>query len=632
LFGAVQKTPVRLLMRSIRIRWATTLSWKGGIAAMAEFMGQESSGQPGRHRYRSRTGRTGVIVAVVVAIAAAAGLTWFVRSQQTGDAAAAGSPTTQQRSGATTSSGSRSADSVTAGGAAGSAGCAVPGGSLTVAAAPDIAGVITAVTRAAGPAATGGCAVSVTPVDPAQLVADGPSGVEVWIPDSSMWVQRAAAAGRAMSAQNPVIATSPVVFALSASTVAQLTAAGTTPNVEAILATRTTASPIRVGLPDPQRSATAVAAVLAARAAVTGTTDARAALTWAMRSSPADLPIGDGDLLARLSADPNTAVPVSERSVIAYNGGGGTPAATAIYPGAGAVALDYPVVTVSSDPAAVTAAGDLVGLLIGDTGKAALLSAGFRAPDGSAGPESTTASGMNPVVSVTSPLPALAAVDEAIRSVQISNEPSRMLAIMDISGSMQAQVEGAGGATRIDLAKQAASIGLGLYPATSEIGLWEFSTNLAPGSDHREVIPVSTLGPDQQGGTGAQRLAQAITGLQAIPDGGTGLYDTVLDAVRTMRANYDPARANSVLILTDGMNDDANGISLQTLLSTLAAEQDPSKVVPVIALAFGPDSDLDALTQISNATGGVTYESKDPRQIGEIFLDAVGQRLCRPSC
>ncbi len=487
-------------------------------------------------------------------------------------------------------------------------------------------------TQAAGPAATGGCAVSVTSVDPAQLVTDGPSGADVWIPDSSMWVQRAAAAGQAVPAQNPVIATSPVVFALSASTVAQLTAAGATPNVEAILATRTTASPIRVGLPDPQRSATAVAAVLAARAAVTGTTDARAALTWAMRSSPPDLPIGDSDLLARLAADPNTAVPVSEHSVIAYNGGAGTPAATAIYPGAGAVALDYPVVTVSTDPAAVAAADDLVGLLIGDTGKAALLNAGFRAPDGSAGPESSTASGMNPVVTVTSPLPALAADDDAIRSVQISNEPSRMLAIMDISGSMQAQVDGAGGATRIDLAKQAASIGLGLYPASSDIGLWEFSTNLVPGSDHRELIPVSTLGPDGQGGTGAQRLAQAIDGLQAIPDGGTGLYDTVLDAVRTMRANYDPARANSVLILTDGMNDDANGISLQTLLSTLAAEQIPGQVIPVIALAFGPDSDLDSLTQISNATGGVTYESKDPRQIGEIFLDAVGQRLCRPSC
>jgi hypothetical protein len=351
-----------------------------------------------------------------------------------------------------------------------------------------------------------------------------------------------------------------------------------------------------------------------------------------MRSGPSDLPIRDDELLARLTADPSTAVPVSEHSVIAHNGSGGAPQVTAIYPGAGAVALDFPVVTTSADPAAVAAANDLVGVLVGSAGRGALLSAGFRAPDGSAGPASSTASGMNPVVTVTAPLPALPAVDDAIRSVQIANEPFRSLAIIDISGSMQAQVDGAGGATRMDLAKQAASLGLSLYPVDSEIGLWSFSTNLAPGKDYRELVPVSPLGPDGTGGTGARRLAQAVGSLQAIPDGGTGLYDTVLDAVRTMRANYDPARANSVLVLSDGVNDDANGISLDTLLSTLNAEQDPSRVVPVISIAFGPDSDLDSLTQISRATGGVAYESKDPLRVGEIWLDAVGQRLCRPGC
>ena len=106
----------------------------------------------------------------------------------------------------------------------------------------------------------------------------------------------------------------------------------------------------------------------------------------------------------------------------------------------------------------------------------------------------------------------------------------------------------------------------------------------------------------------------------------------MLDAVRTMRASYDPARVNAVLVLTDGMNDDQGSISLDGLLSTLTAEQDPNRPVPVISIAFGPDSDVEALSQISRATGGAAYESKDPRQIGEIFLDAVGQRLCRPSC
>ena len=222
-------------------------------------------------------------------------------------------------------------------------------------------------------------------------------------------------------------------------------------------------------------------------------------------------------------------------------------------------------------------------------------------------------------------------MDDAIRSVQVTNEPSRMLAVMDISGSMRAAVPGTD-EDRIGLAKEAAARGLGLYRADSDIGLWEFSTDLTPTSDHRELIGISSLGPDGQGGTGAAKLAAALNGLRAIPNGGTGLYNTTLDAVRTVRSGYDPARVNAVLLLTDGINDDVNSISLDQLLSTLTAEQDPARPVPVIAIAFGPDSDVDALQQISRATGGATYLSQDPRQIGEIFLDAVGQRLCRPSC
>src|SRR6478735_6936934 len=136
---------------------------------MAEFMGQQSSGQPGRHRYRSRTGRTGVIVAVVVAIAAAAGLTWFVRSQSSDTAAGPAKATSSPQSSSATVLGASGAAGPV-GTPTGSAGCAAPGGALHVAAAPDIADVITQLTQSAGPAATGGCPVSVSPVDPAQVV------------------------------------------------------------------------------------------------------------------------------------------------------------------------------------------------------------------------------------------------------------------------------------------------------------------------------------------------------------------------------------------------------------------------------------------------------------------------------
>jgi hypothetical protein len=580
---------------------------------------QPPSAPRGRHRTSGPSSRTFIVVGVVVALVAAAGvITWLVRSGSPDRASAA--------TGGPTASGSAAA----AGSVAGGSDCPLPGGALTVAAAPDIAPALTTI-AAQHDLTAAGCPVRIEPVDPAQFV-DGSAVASVWIPDSSIWLPRAAAAGLTVNEATASIATSPVVFALSDQALRQLAAAGASPDVAGILATRKSAAPIRVGLPDPEKSAAAVAAVLAARSSVTGTADARAALTWGVRSSPADLPVSGDELLARLSADPGTALPVTEQALVAYNRDNADRPAHAVYPGPGGFALDYPVVAVTADPAVTAGARDLATALTSEAARTALQAAGFRAPDQSAGPALTAANGVDPAQRESSPVPAADAVDEAVRSVQTTNEASRMLAVMDISGSMLAMVPGANGADRIDLAKDAAARGLGLYRADSDIGLWEFSTNLTPTSDHRELIPISSLGPDGQGGTGAARLATALAGLQAIPNGATGLYDTVLDATRAVRAGWDPNRVNSVLILTDGMNDDQNGITMDQLLSTLAAEQDPAKPVPVISIAFGPDSDVNSLQQISRATGGATYLSQDPRQIGEIFLDAVGQRLCRPSC
>lgn len=591
---------------------------------------QPPSAPRGRHRSNPSRNRTLIIVGAVVALVAAAGVTtWLVRSgssEPTSTASGFGSASTTAGSARTTPA---SGDAAAGSGASGD--CQVAGGTLTVAAAPDIAPVLSGVVEQEQLTAAG-CAIRIVPTEPGEVARTGKVDATVWIPDSSIWLARASAAGLAVPAEAPSIASSPVVFALSDQATQQLVAAGASPDVAGILATRMTAAPIRVGLSDPDESAAAVAAVLAARASVTGASDARAALTWAVRSSPDDLPVPGDELLGRLSADPATALAVSEQALVAHNASAAGDPARAVYLGTGGFALDFPVAAVGDDRGAHAAAADLAATLGSAPVRSALADTGFRAPDQSAGAALTATNGVDPAHREGATPPTAQAVDDAIRSVQVTNEPSRMLAVMDISGSMLAMVPGTDGADRISLAKDAAARGLGLYRADSDIGLWEFSTNLTPSSDHRELIPISSLGPDGQGGTGAAKLAAALSGLQAIPNGGTGLYDTTLDAVRAVRAGYDPNRVNTVLLLTDGMNDDDDSITLDQLLSTLTAEQDPTKPVPVIAIAFGPDSDVNSLQQISKATGGATYLSQDPRQIGEIFLDAVGQRLCRPSC
>jgi len=570
----------------------------------------------GRHsRPPSKGQRAALAAGVVIAIAAVVGVVTIVVRSGSSDTAAGST-------GAATSGSSVP-------GSAGSTGTSAASGcTLTVAAAPEIVDAVGAVAAQAQD-----CDITVSAVDPANFAASwtaaGAVHPDVWIPDSSVWVGWAAGAGVPVPAGPPSIATSPVVYALAAPTAQTLSAAGPV-TVTSLLGTRLSATPIRMGLPAPRESADAVGGILALQAAVTGQPDARAALTWGLRSSPANLPTSGSDLLTRIGSDPGTAVPVTEQALWAHNQQAGAVPAVAVYPATG-TELDYPFVALGGT--ATGAADALLRSLLAADGKAALQSAGFRDPSGAArGALTGAAAGINPHAPSGTALSDSAAVEDAVHDVEVSNEPSRLLAILDTSGSMQAQVPGSGGQTRIDLAKAAAKRGLGLYPPDSELGLWVFSTNLTPTTDYRELVPVGALAAGPDGVTGQQKLAQALDGAQAIPDGGTGLYDTTLAAVRALRASWDPNRVNTVLILSDGMNDDANAISLPDLLTALKNEADPQKPVTVISIGFGPDSDVDALTQISTATGGSTYVSLDPKDIGEIFLDAVGQRMCRPNC
>jgi Ca-activated chloride channel family protein len=207
-----------------------------------------------------------------------------------------------------------------------------------------------------------------------------------------------------------------------------------------------------------------------------------------------------------------------------------------------------------------------------------------------------------------------------------------MLAVIDISGSMARGVASAGGASRLQETKDAATRGLSLYPDDAQIGLWVFSQNLTPRTDYRTLVPIGPLGVRPDGVLGRQQLGTTLAGLRVDPNGNTALYDTTLAAVRSVRKGWDPNRVNSVVLLTDGRNEDNEGISLTHLLSTLRRENDPARPIPVITIAFGPDSDRAALAAISQATGGSTYVTSNANDVYAVFQDAVGRRSCRPQC
>jgi hypothetical protein len=440
----------------------------------------------------------------------------------------------------------------------------------------------------------------------ARLRAGGPRP-DVWVPDSTLWVSRAGAAGAHPVGQQPSVASTPVAFAVPA---------GQADSGLGALVARSAGGGVRLGLPHPDQSAVTAGALLALEAtAGKGSADAHAALAATLSHTDPALDGDPASLLDQVArAHDPVAVAVTEQAVTLHNESANLDAQVAmVRPPTGGFVLDFPVVAMSRDRQVVGAALRLLTALHAPRGQQLLQDSGLEPPASAV------------------PMPPSRTIEEAVRSYFSITRGARMLAVFDVSGSMGEQVPGAGGATRMDLARQAAAGAMPLLPRGSEVGLWEFATNLVGRSDHRELLPVGPLdGPN--GDDRRAALALSVAGLQQIVDGGTGLYDTTLAAVRAVRRGWDPDRVNSVVLLTDGRNDDADGIDLATLLAQLRAEDDPQRPVPVISLVYGPDADAPALRAISEATGGATYVARDPRDVGKIMLDAFGRRACRPAC
>ena len=111
-----------------------------------------------------------------------------------------------------------------------------------------------------------------------------------------------------------------------------------------------------------------------------------------------------------------------------------------------------------------------------------------------------------------------------------------------------------------------------------------------------------------------------------IPNGGTGLYQTAIAAVQAVRSDYDPNAINSILLFTDGKNDDPGSADLETTIKTLQSLNNPDRPVRIIALGMGPDINPEELNRLAQATGGRAYIAKDPGVLRQVFIDALQNR------
>jgi Ca-activated chloride channel family protein len=174
--------------------------------------------------------------------------------------------------------------------------------------------------------------------------------------------------------------------------------------------------------------------------------------------------------------------------------------------------------------------------------------------------------------------------------------------------------------SRAAVTLQAARRGLALFDDSWGIGLWTFSTELDGNRDYRQLVPMGPLS-SQRG-----RLERALDTIVPKQTGDTGLYDTMLAAYQTVQDGWEPGRVNSVVMFTDGQNDDANGISQQRLLSELKRLGDPERPIQVVIIGIGDGVSKAELESITKVTGGGVFITEDPAKIGDIFLQAIALR------
>jgi von Willebrand factor type A domain-containing protein len=463
---------------------------------------------------------------------------------------------------------------------------------------------------------------------------------DVWVPDSSMWlgIMRGRAQTRsAVPATGVSLAASPVVVAMTRPVAAAFGKAR--PGWAQLLDRLSGRRPLAVGMPDPASAATGIAALhglsgaLAKRKAPARTWTA----TW--RALAVNTVPNVGELIRRVPAAPARpglhAFPADEAAVWRFNRGRPQVPLVAVYPADGALRLDYPYVVLPGTAAVPTksqAAQTLLREATSPRGNGDLFAAGLRLPDGTPGRQFDAVPGVNRRVPRLLDDPPAARIASLIRQWTVANLKARTLVLVDVSGSMDQQVPGTGGATRMQLTIRAAREGLGLFEDDTVLGVWVFSTKLTRTTDYREVIPLGKLSERLGDGTRRSETTAALDRLRAKPGGATGLYDSIRAAFRAVRASYDPTRVNSIVVLTDGRNEDPESVTLAQLVKELRASADPKRPIPVITVALGPDVDMRPLRLVAQVTGGATYQAKDPRQISQVFFDAVSQRTCRPNC
>jgi Ca-activated chloride channel family protein len=195
-------------------------------------------------------------------------------------------------------------------------------------------------------------------------------------------------------------------------------------------------------------------------------------------------------------------------------------------------------------------------------------------------------------------LPEPRTLDRIRRAWREDRKPARVLLVVDTSGSMADE-------NRLVRAKEGLDTFFDAVGKQDSVGLTIFSDRIQP------LIRIEPFARNER------RLRESVSNL--IADGGTAVYDATIDGFRTVRAGATPARINAVVVLTDGEDTDS-AAGADDVVEAVRAQGDSDDQVRVFTIAYsaGAAGAAEALTAISEASGGQAYEG-DTEDIESVY-------------
>ncbi|YAL83512.1 hypothetical protein ACMYYO_01515 [Dermacoccaceae bacterium W4C1] len=264
----------------------------------------------------------------------------------------------------------------------------------------------------------------------------------------------------------------------------------------------------------------------------------------------------------------------------------------------GAVATPV-MANVSADS---TSADAVLKALSGTAGTAALRKAGYA--------ESNAAS----LAAVTPTM--LATVRQVWAAAHTRNST---LAVVDLSGSMNGHFEGTDGSK---LQALRALVTLSYTVASPKAGSTVWFFNTVDGKPNiQDDLPLQ-LNDATSGGTTHSQKVVAATG-RAKAQGGTPLFLSVRQAYEHAQKNYLPGMRNSVLVLSDGANEDSGSdYTLKQLTDYLKRAYDPKKPININSVLL-TTRDRPEMTQISQITKGTVIKVANAGDVGKVMRSAI---------